>query len=97
VAGVDPAEARGNQYIIKRWNGSAWATVLIGTDSGNVSIPQNLIASWGVYSSSGYYVSGTKVVGDRGAAVANATNTTDVITQLNTLLSRLRTHGLIAT
>lgn len=38
-----------------------------------------------------------QVVGAQGAAVADATSALDVITQLNTLLARLRTHGLIAT
>ncbi len=42
-------------------------------------------------------VSATKVVGARGAAVADATDAATVITQLNALLARLRTHGLIAT
>ena len=42
-------------------------------------------------------ISGTQVLGAQGAAVANATNSTDVITQLNALLSRLRAHGIIAT
>ncbi|MFV0645079.1 MAG: hypothetical protein ACK5NN_11370, partial [Sphingomonadaceae bacterium] len=37
------------------------------------------------------------ISGTRGAAVANATNATDVITQLNALLARLRSHGLIET
>jgi hypothetical protein len=43
-----------------------------------------------------YYVNDTKVIGAQGAAVADATDSTDVITQLNALLARLRTHGLIA-
>ena len=41
-----------------------------------------------------------QVVGAQGAAVADATNSSDVITQFNLLLSRLRSttgHGLIAT
>jgi len=42
-------------------------------------------------------VSGTQVVGSQGAAVADATGAGDVVAQLNTLLARLRTHGLIAT
>jgi hypothetical protein len=49
--------------------------------------------------SGSYKQNGTKVVGARGAAVADATNATDVITQLNALLARLRAatgHGLIA-
>ena len=38
-----------------------------------------------------------KVLGAQGAAVANATDAASVIARLNDLLSRLRTHGLIAT
>ena len=50
----------------------------------------------------GYYaVSGTQVVGARGAAVADAsggvTIDAEARTAINTLLARLRTHGLIAT
>lgn len=44
-----------------------------------------------------YKVSGTKVVGARGSAVADATGAGDVVARLNDLLARLRTHGLIAT
>jgi hypothetical protein len=44
-----------------------------------------------------YKVGANQVVGAQGAAVADATDATTVITQLNTLLSRLRTHGLIST
>lgn len=43
-----------------------------------------------------YQVDGTKVIGARGAAVANATGVGDVVAQLNTLLARIRAHGLIA-
>lgn len=42
-------------------------------------------------------VDGTQVVSARGAAVADATGAGDVVAQLNALLARLRTHGLIAT
>jgi hypothetical protein len=42
-------------------------------------------------------VAGTQVVGARGAAVADATDAATAISQLNALLARLRTHGLIAT
>ena len=41
-------------------------------------------------------VEGIKVVGARGAAVANATDAASAVTQLNALLDRLRAHGLIA-
>lgn len=44
-----------------------------------------------------YQVNSVPVVGAQGAAVADATDAATVITQLNALLSRLRTHGLIAT
>lgn len=77
-----------------------------GGTSNNVKIYKDdagtLIATFdsagvNVESGMGFKVAGTKVVGAQGAAVADATNSTDVITQLNTLLSRLRTHGLIDT
>lgn len=45
----------------------------------------------------GLQVSGTKVVGAQGAAVADATGAGDVVAQLNALLARVRAHGLIAT
>jgi len=41
-------------------------------------------------------ISGTKVVGAQGAAVADASAGT-AVAQFNTLLARLRAHGLIAT
>lgn len=44
----------------------------------------------------GVRVNGTQVVGERGAAVADATDAATAITQLNALLARLRVHGLIA-
>jgi len=44
-----------------------------------------------------YEVDGTQVVSNQGAAVADATDAADVITQLNALLARCRAHGLIAT
>lgn len=44
-----------------------------------------------------YKVSGTQVVSAQGAAVADATDAASAITQLNALLARCRTHGLIAT
>lgn len=45
----------------------------------------------------GIAVNGTQVLGDQGAAVADATDAASVITQLNALLARCRAHGLIAT
>lgn len=55
------------------------------------------ISDAGIANLSEYQVAATKVVGAQGAAVADATDAASVITQLNALLARLRTHGLIAT
>lgn len=44
-----------------------------------------------------YQVAGLKVVGVRGAAVADATDAASAITQLNAVIARLEAHGLIAT
>lgn len=43
------------------------------------------------------HVANVRVVGPRGAPVADATDTPSAIRQLNVLLARLRAHGLIAT
>lgn len=63
-------------------------TTLFGTlDNGGINLP----------SGKALKVNGTQVVGAQGAAVADATDAASAITQLNALLARLRTHGLIAT
>jgi hypothetical protein len=69
-----------------------------GSDAGGYFI-ENLssLTSTGMVSGSGFTVSGTQVVGAQQSAVADATDGTDVITQLNALLAACRTHGLIAT
>ena len=52
-------------------------------------------------STSGFSIGGTKVIGAQGAAVADAaggaTVDAEARTAINTLLARLRTHGLVAT
>jgi hypothetical protein len=82
-----------------------------GTFSG--SVDAGAISGSNINISSGYYISGTKVLGAQGALIANA-GTSNVVdatyndTQLNTLfnafgskineiLARLRAHGAIAT
>jgi hypothetical protein len=50
----------------------------------------------GTATTEGVFINNEKVLGRRGAAVANATDATTVITQLNLLLARCRDHGLIA-
>ncbi len=61
------------------------------TSSGTITI--SLVANPDVTS---LKVAGTKVVGAQAAAVADATGALDVVAQLNDLLAKLRTHGLIA-
>ena len=51
----------------------------------------------GTDATEGVSINGVKVLGQQGAAVANATDAASVIARLNDLLARLRTHGLIAT
>lgn len=45
----------------------------------------------------GIFVNAVQVIGNQGAAVADATGAGDVVAQLNALLARVRAHGLIAT
>lgn len=64
------------------------------------------VTATGAVSGSQFKVSGTKVVGAQGAAVADGVNAVAaptqaefnaLVTQINALLARVRTHGLIAT
>jgi hypothetical protein len=75
-------------------NDTDWVKLLDGTYSVNALGDDE--GKGKVNATLGYYTNGTKVVGAQGAAVADATDATDVITQLNALLARLRAHGLIA-
>lgn len=79
--------------------GYAFAAEATGTTSIGIycSGTSWALQTGGKIDADGYYVTATKVVGARGAAVADATGAGDVVAQLNTLLSRLRAHGLIAT
>lgn len=56
------------------------------------------------YSTTGYYVDGTKVVGTQGSAITFTAATSNVATEITnisnaitSILTALRTHGLIAT
>lgn len=62
-------------------------------DGGDFSFNTHLLLNTG----KGLKVNAIKVVGDQGAAVADATDAASAITQLNALLARARAHGLIAT
>jgi hypothetical protein len=83
-----------NQDLVVRTRGGGTNAVTFQNQGGSGVAG---VADNGTFSTNGaYQVSGTQVVGAQGAAVANATGS-DVVAQLNDLLSRLRTHGLIAT
>lgn len=84
-----------NQDLVVRTRGGGTNAVTFQNQGGSGVAG---VADNGTFSTNGaYQVSGTQVVGAQGAAVANATGSGDVVAQLNALLSRLRTHGLIAT
>lgn len=59
--------------------------------------PRNVYVGTDVKIGGVFKVAANQVVGAQGAAVADATDATTVITQLNALLARARAHGLIAT
>jgi hypothetical protein len=82
--------ASANRYLTL--TGSNGANPTIGASAGDVGFSTNVNLASAVLK-----VSGTQVVGAQGAAVADATDNASAITQLNALLARLRTHGLIAT
>lgn len=69
--------------------------VLVG--SGSPVTGEQLEVVGAIGTSESYRVDGVKVIGNQGAAVADATDAASVITQLNALLDRCRAHGLIAT
>lgn len=58
---------------------------------------QGDVAAVRAYVSGALYVDDIKVIGNQGAAVADATDAASAITQLNALLARARAHGWIAT
>jgi len=97
------ATGYGLRAINSQNNGYAASIVASGTNSVGLYVEGTL---WGLETTSDiatgnvhagdFYSGGTKVVGAQGAAVADATGAGDVVAQLNALLARMRTHGLIA-
>lgn len=84
--------------------GGAIGNIIIGATRGNLQITDARDVILGTTTGAKLGTATTQKLGFWGAtpvvqpaAVADATDTTDIITQLNTLLSRLRTIGLIAT
>ncbi len=56
-----------------------------------------IAADGSIDTATAYKCQAIQVVGPQQPAIADATNAVDVITQFNTLLAELRTHGLIST
>lgn len=77
--------------------GSADDTTISREDAGRVRIGTSAANALGKLDCAEYQIAGTKVVGAQGAAVVDATDEASAVTQLNTLLARLRAHGIIAT
>ena len=77
----------------------AWETgTSVGPQSATYAVTRNntLVYTDIVNAVTALKVGANQVVGARGAAVIDATDAASAITQLNALLARLRTHGLIA-
>jgi hypothetical protein len=94
--------ASGTSYSVKMFKvGSTPGTMLFDTVSvqGEAVLADSPLSTDGtdIDNSGVYKVDGTQVVGAQGAAIADATNGTDVITRLNDLLAICRTHGIIDT
>lgn len=64
---------------------------------GVVNPSEVIDAAGSINASVSYKIGTTKVIGAQGSAVADATDNPSAITQINLLLARARTHGLIAT
>lgn len=98
AAGIT-VESDGSLQLVQNNVGRMRATAasFYPTATGSMSLGTAALAFSTQYLTVGLRVNDVQVVGAQGLAVANATNATDVITQLNALLARLRAHGLIAT
>lgn len=98
TGGVGGSTGAANNRLL-RSSGTSGGTLqtspVSATDDGDLSGVRALTAT-GAVTAPEFKVGSTAVVGAQGAAVANATGSGDVVAQLNTLLARLRAHGLIA-
>jgi hypothetical protein len=93
--------------VITGWRNASGGLILVGNPnvyfkSGTAVSGSTLLGNFGttglnLESGMVVKVNGAQVLGAQGAAVADATDAATAITQLNTLLARLRAHGLIAT
>jgi len=84
------------------YTGSTWQTLELGGSdldfriSNVTKMTLDSSGDLGLVSGSVIKINNTQVVGAQGAAVIDATDAASAITQLNALLVRCRTHGLIA-
>jgi len=95
ASSTDEAVARFDGTTGKKLQNS----LVVIDDSGNITGVVDLTATGDLELSTGkaLIVNSIQVVSDQEAAVADATGAGDVVAQLNALLARLRSHGLIAT
>ncbi|HEY0098386.1 MAG TPA: hypothetical protein VGB76_05470 [Pyrinomonadaceae bacterium] len=88
-------------YLIRGHVLKAGAQLVVNSrfllDSGGfLTVSDNGSTANGKVNAAEYRVGGTKVLGTQCAAIANATDAATAITQLNSLLACLRTHGSVA-
>lgn len=81
--------------------GNEWLPIMYGNKYALAYTPSGGAISWPIgFSISGgshIEIDGLRVLSAQGAAVADATGAGDIVAQFNTLLARLRAHGIIAT
>jgi hypothetical protein len=90
-----------------RWNGikHRWTDTTDATSAftgamgtaGGISAAKSIYAGAKVVTTTGFFHGGTKVVGARQPAIADAMDARTAVTQLNRALAALRAHGLIET
>jgi hypothetical protein len=94
---IYPEDQDDTGYLhIQRWTGSAWSTMIRFRDDGDenkVLVP--LLLDGVAIEASGFKVAETQVVGQQQAHIADA-DAGSIVTQFNTLLAALETHGLLA-
>lgn len=101
-AGTGPLNDCDGSILYGDGHGQLGRFIVFGSDgtmswSSTINFNNNGTATFtGAVTVASIKVGSNQIVGAQGAAVANATDAASVITQLNALLARLRTHGLIA-
>lgn len=87
----DPTDSPGRLEFLTSPDGSSALTKALTIDSSQNSTFSGIVDTTEVYK-----VDGTQVVSNQATAIVDATDAASVIIQLNDLLAKCRTHGLIA-